>query len=151
MALLCGSRFRLSSHLTRSLQISTPARYPVKKPGHVLSPISCHTATNSVHLRTITPTGPPFLLCSNGRTVQIRSRITLPLPHGPVHHFHTSARLRALPAPLIWMVLKPLQKIMAIVLGRYGVIMTHVLSVLLIFRIIRVVTFHTYFKQLKIV
>lgn len=32
--------------------------------------------------------------------------------------FHTSGRLRALPAPLIWMVLKPLQKLMAIILGR---------------------------------
>ncbi|XP_028260667.1 metalloendopeptidase OMA1, mitochondrial [Parambassis ranga] len=123
MALLCGSilrgsRFRISSHLTRNLQISTPAGHPVKKPGRVLSHISCPTSTNSVHLRTTTPTGPPLLFCSNGRTVQIRSRITLPLPLGPVHHFHTSARLRALPGPLIWMVLKPLQKIMAIILGR---------------------------------
>ncbi|XP_048064561.1 metalloendopeptidase OMA1, mitochondrial [Megalobrama amblycephala] len=32
--------------------------------------------------------------------------------------FHTSGRLRALPAPLIWLVLKPLQKLMAIILGR---------------------------------
>ncbi|XP_051731805.1 metalloendopeptidase OMA1, mitochondrial-like isoform X2 [Ctenopharyngodon idella] len=32
--------------------------------------------------------------------------------------FHTSGRLRALPAPLIWLVLKPLQKVMAIILGR---------------------------------
>lgn len=32
--------------------------------------------------------------------------------------FHSSGRLRALPAPLIWLVLKPLQKFMAIILGR---------------------------------
>ncbi|XP_041134172.1 metalloendopeptidase OMA1, mitochondrial isoform X2 [Polyodon spathula] len=32
--------------------------------------------------------------------------------------FHTSGPARALPAPLIWMVLKPLQKLAAIILGR---------------------------------
>ncbi|XP_076009319.1 metalloendopeptidase OMA1, mitochondrial [Genypterus blacodes] len=35
-----------------------------------------------------------------------------------LHHFHTSAALRVLPAPLIWIVLKPLQKLFAIILGR---------------------------------
>lgn len=33
-------------------------------------------------------------------------------------HFHTSAPLKALPTPLIWMILKPLQKLAAIILGR---------------------------------
>ncbi|KAK7889322.1 hypothetical protein WMY93_024882 [Mugilogobius chulae] len=33
-------------------------------------------------------------------------------------HFHSSAPRRAFPAPLVWMVLKPLQKLMAIILGR---------------------------------
>lgn len=33
-------------------------------------------------------------------------------------HFHTSAPVRALPGPLLWMVLKPLQKLAAIILGR---------------------------------
>lgn len=32
--------------------------------------------------------------------------------------FHSSAPLRAVPAPLMWMVIKPLQKIMAVILGR---------------------------------
>ncbi|XP_026089508.1 metalloendopeptidase OMA1, mitochondrial [Carassius auratus] len=36
----------------------------------------------------------------------------------PTREFHTSGRLRALPAPLIWMLLKPLQKLTAIILGR---------------------------------
>ncbi|XP_064189605.1 metalloendopeptidase OMA1, mitochondrial [Anguilla rostrata] len=40
-----------------------------------------------------------------------------PAAHG-VHNFHTSGPLRALPIPLIWLVLKPLQKLVAIVLGR---------------------------------
>nr|XP_061790666.1 metalloendopeptidase OMA1, mitochondrial [Nerophis lumbriciformis] len=34
------------------------------------------------------------------------------------HQFRTSARVQALPAPLIWMVLKPVQKLIAIILGR---------------------------------
>lgn len=34
------------------------------------------------------------------------------------HQIHTSAPRRAIPAPLVWLVLKPLQKIMAIILGR---------------------------------
>ncbi|XP_041912414.1 metalloendopeptidase OMA1, mitochondrial isoform X2 [Alosa sapidissima] len=32
--------------------------------------------------------------------------------------FHTSGRLQALPAPLLWLVLKPIQKLLAIILGR---------------------------------
>ncbi|XP_016122529.1 metalloendopeptidase OMA1, mitochondrial-like [Sinocyclocheilus grahami] len=58
----------------------------------------------------------------------LRSRLSICITafRPPVHpfiiqstrEFHTSGRLRALPAPLIWMVLKPLQKLMAIILGR---------------------------------
>ncbi|KAL2085671.1 hypothetical protein ACEWY4_018991 [Coilia grayii] len=33
-------------------------------------------------------------------------------------HFHTSGHRRALPAPLLWLVLKPIQKLLAIILGR---------------------------------
>ncbi|KAA0708803.1 Metalloendopeptidase OMA1, mitochondrial [Triplophysa tibetana] len=36
----------------------------------------------------------------------------------PKHQFHTSGSLRALPAPFIWLVLKPVQKVVAIILGR---------------------------------
>ncbi|KAG7487678.1 hypothetical protein MATL_G00026550 [Megalops atlanticus] len=35
-----------------------------------------------------------------------------------IRTFHTSGPLRALPAPLVWLVLKPLQKLLAIILGR---------------------------------
>ncbi|XP_077463322.1 metalloendopeptidase OMA1, mitochondrial [Stigmatopora argus] len=38
------------------------------------------------------------------------------LPRGA--QFRTSARVEAIPTPLIWMVLKPVQKLMAIILGR---------------------------------
>ncbi|XP_068175483.1 metalloendopeptidase OMA1, mitochondrial isoform X2 [Antennarius striatus] len=43
--------------------------------------------------------------------------------NGPVlrqrgHHFHTSSPVRALPVSVLWMVLKPLQKLMAVILGR---------------------------------
>lgn len=36
----------------------------------------------------------------------------------PRHQIHTSGSLRALPAPFIWLVLKPIQKVVAIILGR---------------------------------
>lgn len=36
----------------------------------------------------------------------------------PTREFHTSGRLKALPAPIIWLVLKPIQKLVAIILGR---------------------------------
>ncbi|XP_026881795.2 metalloendopeptidase OMA1, mitochondrial isoform X2 [Electrophorus electricus] len=36
----------------------------------------------------------------------------------PVKTFHTSGRHRAVPAPLVWLVFKPLQKVAAIILGR---------------------------------
>lgn len=39
-------------------------------------------------------------------------------PQCGAQQFHTSAPLCALPAPLIWLVLKPLQKLLAIILGR---------------------------------
>ncbi|XP_073672788.1 metalloendopeptidase OMA1, mitochondrial [Garra rufa] len=42
----------------------------------------------------------------------------VPLIFQPTRVFHTSGRLRAIPAPLIWMVLKPLQKLLAIIVGR---------------------------------
>lgn len=59
----------------------------------------------------------------------LRSRLSICITafRPPVHpfitqstrEFHTSGRLRALPVPLIWMVLKPLQKLVAIILGRW--------------------------------
>ncbi|CAL8256222.1 unnamed protein product [Merluccius merluccius] len=47
------------------------------------------------------PVGPPVLLTRCGP-----------------RHIHTSGPLRALPAPLVWLLLKPLQKVLAVVLGR---------------------------------
>ncbi|XP_058234855.1 metalloendopeptidase OMA1, mitochondrial isoform X2 [Hemibagrus wyckioides] len=47
-----------------------------------------------------------------------------PVPHlppvrfCPVKKFHTTSGLRAPPAPLLWLLVKPLQKIIAIILGR---------------------------------
>ncbi|XP_076583038.1 metalloendopeptidase OMA1, mitochondrial [Chaetodon auriga] len=125
MVLLCvnlclrSSRFcSLPAHLTRYFRVWRPAERPLKKPHCVSSQISCHSASNSAHLRAA-PTGPPLL---GGRAPR-RPLSTSPLHPGPVltqcgHHFHTSAPVRALPAPLLWLVLKPLQKLFAIILGR---------------------------------
>ncbi|XP_069006687.1 metalloendopeptidase OMA1, mitochondrial isoform X1 [Embiotoca jacksoni] len=123
MALLCGllkrSRFpSFSSHLTRTF-----CRQAARPANTASSHFSCHTRKQGC--RRATPTGPPLLFCGNGRTacVQVRSQTTSPVPGGPVrtpraHRFHTSARLRALPVPLIWMVIKPLQKLLAVIVGR---------------------------------
>ncbi|TDH08151.1 hypothetical protein EPR50_G00095120 [Perca flavescens] len=120
-----NSRFcSLSAHLTLNVQVCKQAGRPVKKAHSVSCPISCPRTTDWVHFRA-TPRAPPLWFCSNGRTAcfQISPKTTLPLHPGPVlaqcgHLFHTSAPVRAPPAPLIWLLLKPLQKIMAIILGR---------------------------------
>lgn len=89
---------------------------------HLRSPLLCsHRTTNSVRLRAASPVS----ICSNERTlcVRIRPRSTSLLYPGPVLtpcelHFHTSTSLKALPGPLLWLILKPLQKVTAIILGR---------------------------------
>ncbi|KAL7888110.1 hypothetical protein AOLI_G00030840 [Acnodon oligacanthus] len=54
------------------------------------------------------------LVSSGNVTVAVRvSALT-----EPAKQLHTSAALRALPAPLIWLVLRPLQKVAAIIIGR---------------------------------
>ncbi|XP_040897224.1 metalloendopeptidase OMA1, mitochondrial [Toxotes jaculatrix] len=123
MVLLSVSLFRssrfcsLSARVTRNVQVYKQAGCPPKKTHSVSSLTGCQRAA--------TPTGPPVLIRNNGPTVcfQISPKTTSPFHSGPVqaqcgHHFHTSAPLRALPAPFIWLVLKPLQKLVAIILGR---------------------------------
>ncbi|XP_042338616.1 metalloendopeptidase OMA1, mitochondrial [Plectropomus leopardus] len=120
---LKSSRFcSLTLHLTRNFQVFKQAGHSVKKTNS--STISCHRTTNSVYYRD-PQTASPLLFCSNGRTTcfQTGPKTISPLHTGRVlglcgHHFHTSAPVRALPAPLIWMVLKPLQKVVAVILGR---------------------------------
>ncbi|KAM7410313.1 hypothetical protein PAMA_001655 [Pampus argenteus] len=120
MASLCVrvlrvSRFcSLSAHLNRNFQVCRQVGRPVRKTGwYVSSQTSCHT----VHF-----TGPPSSLHGNAGTVCYQMT-RCPLQPGPVqiqcgHRFHTSAPVRALPAPFIWLVLKPLQKLLAMILGR---------------------------------
>ncbi|XP_026161283.1 metalloendopeptidase OMA1, mitochondrial [Mastacembelus armatus] len=113
----------LSVSLTRHVQLRHQVGRPLKETHRASSQTSCQT-TNPVRVRA-TPAGPPVFFYGNGRTVcfQGSPKTTSPLQPGPVptqsgHRFHTSAPVRALPAPLIWMVLKPLQKLIAIILGR---------------------------------
>ncbi|XP_037625941.1 metalloendopeptidase OMA1, mitochondrial [Sebastes umbrosus] len=111
--LLRNSRFCfLSAHLTRNFH--RPAGHPVKKK------ISCLRTTNSFR------DTPAVSFCSNGRRTACLQIKPCPLPvllsqcgHHGGQLFHTSAPVRALPAaPLLWLLLKPLQKLMAMVLGR---------------------------------
>ncbi|KAF3691156.1 Metalloendopeptidase OMA1, mitochondrial [Channa argus] len=115
---LLGNRrlFSLYKPLTRNVTLSPKARAQLKQPYHVSSRISCQRTTNSVPF---IQTGPR--VCSSAGTLCFTTTSTL---HPGAfltqcgHHIHTSTPLRALPAPLIWMVLKPLQKLAAIILGR---------------------------------
>lgn len=43
---------------------------------------------------------------------------------GPVKKFHTSAGLRAPPAVVLWLLVKPVQKVIAIILGRWDTLHT---------------------------
>ncbi|KAA8589849.1 hypothetical protein FQN60_013214, partial [Etheostoma spectabile] len=122
---LKNCRFSLSAHLTLNSQVCRRAGHPAKKAHSVSCPLSCHRTTHFVHFRATPRAAPPVSFRSNGRTpcFQISPKTTLPLHPGPVlaqrgQLFHTSAPVRALPAPLVWLLLKPLQKITAIILGR---------------------------------
>lgn len=58
-------------------------------------------------------------LCESSFRIGAAAGRRAPVAFQRTRGFHTSGRRRALPAlPLLWMVLKPLQKIMAIILGR---------------------------------
>ncbi|CAK6974851.1 metalloendopeptidase OMA1%2C mitochondrial [Scomber scombrus] len=124
MALLCvhvlrGSRLcSLSAHLTRNVQVHKQAGYRVRKTDWS---VSSKSSCRNVYFGAT----PCLSKQSNGGTVCYKSspKMTFPPQPGPVliqwgHHFHTSAPVRALPVPLVWIVLKPLQKLFAIILGR---------------------------------
>ncbi|XP_077963919.1 metalloendopeptidase OMA1, mitochondrial isoform X2 [Gasterosteus aculeatus] len=97
--------FSLCAYRTRSFRFCcTPAGRP--EPNSLRVPPA--RATRGVLFRSR-----PASLPGDGRTS--------PGPSPPVrggHPFHTSPPLRALPAPLLWTLLKPAQKLVAIVLGR---------------------------------
>ncbi|XP_068581565.1 metalloendopeptidase OMA1, mitochondrial [Cebidichthys violaceus] len=129
MALLCVLRSSCfsspSAHLTRHFRVCCGhAGRPVQKTHY--SRLSSQThPTRPVHFRD-TSKSSPLLLLNNGRMAccQTGPKPPLPVRSCPVllgqcgHLFHTSAPAKALPVPLLWMVLKPLQKLAAIILGR---------------------------------
>lgn len=103
MALLFGHIVRKC--LKPNFLISKPVRPLVKQPCTVHIVGQGNSVTKpALHFRNI------YVSFSLNRTSILNS--------ARCQHFHSSAPLRAVPAPLIWMVLKPLQKILAIILGR---------------------------------
>lgn len=111
MALLLGTFFRnqriiLSTSLKRNFKISKPH----------LQTVDCHgfSKTNTTGLVFIWRNGKN--LCSHSAFK--RSSAINPAEVSSCGHFHTSTPRGAIPAPLVWMVLKPLQKLVAIILGR---------------------------------
>ncbi|XP_029905833.1 metalloendopeptidase OMA1, mitochondrial [Myripristis murdjan] len=126
MALLCvrilrGNGFAsVSAHLTRSFQA---AGHTVRKTHNN----SLLRVTDTVELRLrAAPCGRRLFSGEKAKTVCFPARAPKnisPLRPAAVltqcgYQLHTSAPLRAVPAPLLWLVLKPLQKLMAIILGR---------------------------------
>ncbi|XP_062306079.1 metalloendopeptidase OMA1, mitochondrial [Osmerus eperlanus] len=64
---------------------------------------------------------PSLLISTRTGLLPAKNPLTTLPTHGSVslpRHFHTSSPLRAIPAPLLWLILKPLQKILAIIVGR---------------------------------
>ncbi|XP_053710352.1 metalloendopeptidase OMA1, mitochondrial [Synchiropus splendidus] len=102
---LCRNR-GFWSHLTRTLQIHSQSI-------RCLEETKFQTSFSKNSFCSKTPI----------RDHKVLSAISHGVPPGSVQgpfglRFHTSSHNRALPAPLIWMLLKPLQKITAIILGR---------------------------------
>lgn len=119
MILLGVRLFRSSRFGSLPARLTPNLRACHERAGH--PEFSRRVATNSVLLGATEAPAPLLsLFRSNGRTarIQIAPKPLSPLRSGPGHHFHTSAPVRALPAPLVWLLLKPLQKLVAIILGR---------------------------------
>lgn len=89
----------------------------------VRSQVSCHGTAKVAVIRDfrhrVRPAGtgrPPLLPRSFVATPPSLHSPPVLKHHGS--HFHTSAHLKGLPAAAVWMVLKPLQKLAAAILGR---------------------------------
>lgn len=124
--LLRGGRFcSVSAHLTRNLLVRHRVGPVPKKSLLVSSQTGCLRTANTADLRTAS-TAPLLSFCSNGKGTNCFriSPQTSPVPRTAYfrtqfgHPFHTSAPVRAIPAAGVWILLKPLQKIMAVILGR---------------------------------
>lgn len=129
MSSLCVHPLRKILLLTRSFQ---GCKQTVKNTHTAFLQISCHRTTNSAVVtrpcrgrRGITSRLPLLLWSNGGRTDRLQ--ISLHPPSAPLsapvrkhrgHHFHTSAPVNALPVAVVWLVVKPLQKLTAVILGR---------------------------------
>lgn len=96
-----------SASLKRNFQIPKPRGHPLARTN---SHGSCLRLRNNVTQ--------PALFRGKGGNVYFHLSVKRAGGLSCCGHFHTSAPQWAPPAPLIWMVLKPLQKLMAIILGR---------------------------------
>ncbi|XP_077439154.1 metalloendopeptidase OMA1, mitochondrial [Vanacampus margaritifer] len=95
------------SHLTRQLQ-------GCSRSFHIYSLRTPHRLRHGA-----ARAGRPVLMVPHGTTGTVLSKTPCRLqPPLCGAQFRTSARVKALPAPLFWMVLKPVQKLMAMILGR---------------------------------
>ncbi|XP_038162860.1 metalloendopeptidase OMA1, mitochondrial isoform X2 [Cyprinodon tularosa] len=104
-------RFYFQINQTRSFLLCKRTSCYLRNNSFPICSYAKYTPTNSI----VCAIRLSFLRCGNVRTACPRTG-PLQTQWGP--HFHTSTPRRALPAPLLWMLLKPLQKLLAILLGR---------------------------------
>ncbi|XP_012721900.2 metalloendopeptidase OMA1, mitochondrial [Fundulus heteroclitus] len=124
MALLCSNFLRNSCsfyfnlNLTRNFRLCKRAGFPLKKDAFPVCPhVNLKKISDNSRVCAIRRS---FLPCGNVRTACSRTACsrTASVQTQRGRHFHTSTPMRALPAPLLWLILKPLQKLLAILLGR---------------------------------
>lgn len=128
MAFLCVNALKRSRFcflpidVSRCFQVCMQTGHRVNQVSTVRSQVSCHRTAKAAVIRDfrqpVRPgTGrPPLLPRSFVETPPSLHSAPVLKPHG--QHFHTSAHLKGLPAAAVWMVLKPLQKLAAAILGR---------------------------------
>lgn len=129
MALLCVNALKRSRFcflpidVSRCFQVCMQTGHRVNQVSTVRSQVSCHRTAQVAVFRDfrhpVRPAGtgrPPPLPRSFVETPPSLHPPPVLKHHG--HHFHTSAHLKGLPAAAVWMVLKPLQKLAAAILGR---------------------------------
>ncbi|XP_029683513.1 metalloendopeptidase OMA1, mitochondrial isoform X2 [Takifugu rubripes] len=128
MAFLCVNALKRSRFcflpidVSRCFQVRMQTGHRVNQVSTVRCQVSCHRTAKVAVIRDFRHTvrsgtgRPPLLPRSFVETPPSLHSPPVLKHHG--HHFHTSAHLKGLPAAAVWMVLKPLQKLAAAILGR---------------------------------
>ncbi|XP_054645408.1 metalloendopeptidase OMA1, mitochondrial isoform X2 [Dunckerocampus dactyliophorus] len=111
-------------HLFRGLPLSSFRAHLTRHPQVCCSTVGRRVHIVSVHIRCQRAPHPGASHGGPSLPPHVTAGTVLSKTPNPVHRppcrsqFHTSSPVGALPTPVLWMVLKPIQKLMAIILGR---------------------------------